>query len=72
MNSILQCISNTPPLAHYFVSRYSAASISDTNTIVNITLTCRSFEEDINDKYSKTRGHIAQEFAEVRLIIIKC
>ena len=22
MNSILQCVSNTPPLAHYFVSRY--------------------------------------------------
>lgn len=30
MNSILQCISNTPPLAHYFVSRYSAASTFDT------------------------------------------
>ena len=45
MNSILQCVSNTPPLAHYFVSR--------------------SYMEDINDKYSKTRGHIAREFAEV-------
>jgi len=45
MNSILQCVSNTPPLAHYFVSR--------------------GFEEDVNDKFSKTRGHIASEFAEV-------
>jgi len=45
MNSILQCVSNTPPLAHYFVSR--------------------SFEEDVNEKYSKTRGQIAREFAEV-------
>ena len=25
----------------------------------------RSFEEDVNEKYSKTRGHIASEFAEV-------
>ena len=46
MNSILQCVSNTPPLAHYFVSR--------------------SYEEDLNDRYSKTRGHVASEFAEVR------
>jgi len=45
MNSILQCVSNTPPLAHYFVSR--------------------SFEEDVNEKYSKTKGQIAREFAEV-------
>ena len=45
MNSILQCVSNTPPLAHYFVSR--------------------SYLEDINDKYSETRGNIAREFAEV-------
>ena len=45
MNSILQCVSNTPPLAHYFVSR--------------------SYEEDINER-SKTKGHVAYEFAEVR------
>jgi len=45
MNSILQCVSNTPPLAHYFISR--------------------SFEEDLNQKYSETRGHVAIEFSEV-------
>eukprot|EP00090_Calanus_glacialis_P038312 TRINITY_DN6690_c0_g1_i1.p1 TRINITY_DN6690_c0_g1~~TRINITY_DN6690_c0_g1_i1.p1 ORF type:complete len:1106 (+),score=377.60 TRINITY_DN6690_c0_g1_i1:83-3400(+) len=45
MNSILQCVSNTPPLAHYFISR--------------------SYEEDLNTKYSETRGHVAIEFSEV-------
>jgi len=45
MNSILQCVSNTPPLAHYFISR--------------------SYEEDLNSKYSETRGHVAVEFSEV-------
>merc|ERR1712016_263446 len=45
MNSILQCVSNTPPLAHYFISR--------------------SYEEDLNQKYSETKGYVAAEFAEV-------
>merc|ERR1712059_165703 len=45
MNSILQCVSNTPPLAHYFISR--------------------SFEEDLNEDHSETKGHVAYEFAEV-------
>ena len=45
MNSILQCVSNTPPLAHYFISR--------------------SYEEDLNQRTSETRGYIAAEFAEV-------
>lgn len=45
MNSILQCVSNTPPLAHYFISR--------------------SYEEDLNTKYSETRGNVAVEFSEV-------
>ena len=48
MNSILQCVSNTPPLAHYFVSR--------------------SYEEHLNDHYSKTRGQVASQFAEVRYV----
>ena len=61
MNSILQCVSNTPPLAHYFVSRYTTADLIHQS----IKFFARSFEEDINEKYSKTRGHIAREFAEV-------
>ena len=46
MNSILQCLANTPPFAHYFVSR--------------------QYEKDLNDKFSKTRGLVASQLAEVR------
>ena len=36
-----------------------------------IILLSRGFEEDVNDKFSKTRGHIASEFAEVSVSILK-
>ena len=53
LNSFLsfQCVSNTPPLAHYFISR--------------------SFEEDVNQKYSETKGYVAAEFAEVNHPVCK-
>ena len=32
MNSILQCVSNTPPLAHYFVSRSFEEDVNGNNS----------------------------------------